>query len=142
MKTLKSILGLLIISSITLVSCKKDYIPEVEAAKKSTDVSKLANFKDIKVNSSFDWKSTKEITIVLQPLNTPIKINNTLIVKTEKGEVLFSKLQTISEAFSGKILIPSNLNKLVVSYGTIRKTETINNNQVNFNYMVEDNSAE
>lgn len=142
MKTLKSILGLLLITSTTFVSCKKDFIPEVESAKKTTDASKVLNFKDIKVSSSFDWKSTKEITIHLQPLATPIKINNTLLVKTEKGEILFNKLQTMNEAFTGKILVPSNLTKLVVSFGTISKTENISNNQVNFNYMVENNSAE
>jgi hypothetical protein len=142
MKNLKSIIFLLALISTGLVSCKKDFIPEVEASKKPTDASKVVNFRDIKVNASFDWKSTKEVTINLQPLSTPVKINNTLLVKTEKGEVLFSKLQTMNEAFTGKILVPASLTNLVISFGTISKTETITNNQVNFNYMVETASAE
>ncbi len=142
MKNLKSIILILALISTGLVSCKKDYINEVEASKKPIDASKVVNFKDIKVSSAFDWKSTKEININIQPLSTPVKINNTLFVKTEKGEVLFSKLQTMSEAFSGKIIVPSNLNNLVISFGTISKTETITNNQVNFNYIVETASAE
>ncbi|MCX6185902.1 MAG: hypothetical protein NTU43_02755 [Bacteroidetes bacterium] len=142
MKNLKSIIFLLALISTGLVSCKKDYISEVEASKKPMDVSKVVNFKDIKVSSSFDWKSTKEITINLQPLSTPVKINNTLLVKTEKGEVLYSKLQTMNEAFTGKILVPSNLTHLVVSFGSISKIETITNNQVNFNYIVETAPAE
>jgi hypothetical protein len=142
MKNIKTIIFALALISTGLVSCKKDYISEVEASKKSIDATKVVNFKDIKVSSSFDWKSTKEVTINLQPLSTPVKINNTLIVKTEKGDVLFSKLQTMSEAFTGKILVPANLTNLVVSFGTISKTEIITNNQVNFNYMVEAASAE
>jgi hypothetical protein len=142
MKNLKSIIFLLALISTGLVSCKKDYINEVEASKKPVDASKVVNFRDIKVNASFDWKSTKEVTINLQPMSTPVKINNTLLVKTEKGEVLFSKLQTMDEAFTGKILVPASLTNLVISFGTISKTETITNNQVNFNYMVETASAE
>jgi hypothetical protein len=142
MKNLKTIIFALALISTGLVSCKKDYIPEVEASRKPIDASKVVNFKDIKVSSSFDWKSTKEITINLQPLSTPVKINNTLVVKTEKGDVLFSKLQTMNEAFTGKILVPASVTNLVISFGTISKTETITNNQVNFNYMVEAASAE
>jgi len=142
MKNVKTIICALALISTGLVSCKKDYISEVEASRKPIDASKVVNFKDIKVSSSFDWKSTKEITINLQPLSTPVKINNTLVVKTEKGDVLFSKLQTMNEAFTGKILVPASLTNLVISFGTISKTETITNNQVNFNYMVEAASAE
>lgn len=141
MKTIHSIAKVLMISSVLLVSCKKEFDSEFIPSKKSNQNS-VNSFKEIKVSNSFNWNNSNEVTLQIDPLNSPMTINRTLFVKTEKGEVLFSKLQKINESFIGKITVPATINKLVISYGSITKTESIQNNKVNFNFLVESTSAE
>jgi hypothetical protein len=59
------------------------------------------------------------------------------MIKTESGVVLFSKYQNMAEGFTEKILVPSTETKLMISYGTITKTETIINHQITFDYIME-----
>lgn len=126
----KKIFILIIASLPVLASCKKE-----KPGLSDVPVPEIISFKDIKASSAFDWRTTNEIVINIVPLPTPIPITNTLVVKTENGDVLFSKLQTMGEPFFDKISVPSVLTKLVFSFGTISVTKPILNKQIDFNYL-------
>lgn len=122
--------------STVFASCSKKALNPFDSSANSNN-SAVTSFKDLKVSPSFGWATTNEITLHITPLTQASNINNTLLIKTENGEVLLSKNQNMAEAFTGKILVPSTETKLVVSYGSITKTVTITNNQITFDYIVE-----
>lgn len=131
MKNIKSILILLFISSF-IMSCKKDLMSVGDPS-----ITPINSFKEIKTSTNFDWKTSAPVLINITPIPTLSNITNTLLIKTENGDVVFSKLQTMSESFSGEVLVPTKIKKLVVSFGSISKTLDIENNQINFNYLVQ-----
>jgi|DEB19_MinimDraft_2_1074335.scaffolds.fasta_scaffold01327_2 hypothetical protein len=120
------------IGIISISSCKKDL--ELQKTLPNANVSPT-HFKEIKVVPTFNWKSTKVISLNVMAANTPIEITNTLVVKTETGDVVFSKLQKMNEAYIGNITLPLKAEKVIISYGTIVKTIAINNGNVVMNYL-------
>jgi len=136
MKNTKSILGFLIIGAVGLSACKKESLLQLETSNNET-FSDVSSFKDLKVQSNFNWKLTNEITLDVIAFPAPVKIENTLTVKTESGEVVFKKLQQMNQPFTGKVLLPSKETKLIISFGSISKTVDIINNRVEFDYLIE-----
>lgn len=126
-------LALLALIQVTFTSCKK--LENVEP--KPVIVPTVTNFKQIKVDPSFDWKSTSNVTLNIAAANTPVTITNTLVVKTETGVIIYKKLQKMNEAFTTNVVVPSSLKKVVVSYGSIVKTIDISNKTINFNFITE-----
>lgn len=122
--------------STVFASCSKKALNPFDPSANSNN-SAVTSFKDLKVSPSFGWTTTNEIILHVTPLAQASNVNNTLMIKMENGEVLFSKNQNMAEAFTEKILVPSTETKLLVSFGSIAKTETIINNQITFNYIVE-----
>lgn len=136
MKIVNKTTLLLAALSTVFASCSKKALNPFDPSANGNNTT-VTSFKDLKVSPSFGWTTTNEITLHITPLTQASNINNTLLIKTENGEVLLSKNQNMAEAFTGKILVPSTETKLVVSYGSITKTVTIINNQITFNYIVE-----
>jgi hypothetical protein len=128
MKHTKSILSFLFIGAIGLSACKKESLLQPETLNNET-FSDVSAFKQLKVQSNFNWKLTNEITLNVIAFPATVKIENTLTVKTESGEVVFKKLQQMNQPFTGKILLPSKESKLIISFGSISKTVDIINNQ-------------
>jgi len=122
--------------STVFASCSKKALNPFDPSANGNNTA-VTSFKDLKVSPSFGWTTTNEITLHVTPLAQASNVNNTLMIKMENGEVLFSKNQNMAEAFTEKILVPSTETKLLVSFGSIAKTETIINNQITFNYIVE-----
>jgi hypothetical protein len=118
---------------VTFTSCKKleNAEPKIETP------SSITNFKQIKVDPSFNWKSTRSVTFNIAPANTPVTISNTLVVKTETGTIIYKKLQKMNEDFTTYLELPSNLKKVVVTYGSIVKTIEVINNKIDFNFITE-----
>lgn len=135
MKHSKSILSFLFFGAISLTACKKESLLQPETVNET--FSEVSNFKDLKVQSNFDWKLTNEITLNVIAFPAPVKIENTLTVKTESGDVVFKKLQQMNQPFTGKFLLPSKETKLIISFGSISKTVDITNNRVEFDYLIE-----
>jgi hypothetical protein len=60
-----------------------------------------------------------------------------LVVKTETGTIIYKKLQKMNEDFTTYLELPSNLKKVVVTYGSIVKTIEVINNKIDFNFITE-----
>ncbi len=130
-RTHVSILVLLALIQITFTSCKK-----LENAERKTIIApKVTSFKQIKVDPSFKWKNTKVVSLNVIAANLPTEITNTLIVKSENGDVLFRKVQNMNEAYIGNLTVPSKTEKVIISYGTIVKTLSIANGNLVMNYF-------
>jgi hypothetical protein len=127
------VIAMILLLQTTFTSCKK-----LESADtKIEPTPTVTNFKQIKADPSFDWKSTRNVTLNIAATSTPIVITNTLIVKTETGVVIYKKLQKMNETFTTNLLLPSSLKKVVVVYGSIVKTLEISNNKIDFNFITE-----
>jgi len=122
--------------STVFASCSKKALNPFDPSTNGSNTV-VTSFKDLKVSPSFGWTTTNEITLHIIPLAQASNVNNTLLIKMENGEVLFSKNQNMAEACTEKILVPSTETKLVVSYGSISKTQTIDHNQITFDYIAE-----
>lgn len=125
------VIMLIAFTQIAFTSCKK-----VENAEPKTVITPtISNFKQIKVDPTFNWKNTKVILLNVIAANPAITISNTLIVKNENGNVLFSKLQKMNEGYIGNLTVPAKTEKIIISYGSIVKTLTISNGIVVMNYF-------
>jgi hypothetical protein len=125
--------ALLALIQVTFTSCKK--LEDVEP--KTVIVPTVTSFKQIKVDPSFNWKSTRNVTFNIAAANTPVTITNTLVMKTETGVIIYKKFQRMNEAFTTNLTVPTSLKKVVVSYGSIVKTIDISNNKIDFNFITE-----
>lgn len=135
MKTIKSItVTAILLGIISMASCKKD----VELQKENPVIPGSAtSFKEMKVSPTFNWKSAQVVALKVEAANSPITITNTLIVKTESGEVIFKKLQNMNDSYTGALTLPTSLKKVVISFGSITKTVDIVGSTINFNFVTE-----
>lgn len=123
--------ALLALIQITFTSCKK--LEDVEP--KTVIVPTVTSFKQIKVDPSFNWKSTKVISINVEALNPELEITNTLFVKSESGEVLLTKLHKMNESYTANITVPLKTTKVIVNFGSIVKTVSIKNGSAVINFI-------
>lgn len=123
--------ALLAMIQVTFTSCKK--LEDVEP--KTVIVPAVTSFKQIKVDPSFNWKSTKVISINVEALNPELDITNTLFVKSESGDVLLTKLHKMNESYTANITVPLKTTKVIVNFGSIVKTVSINNGSAVINFI-------
>jgi hypothetical protein len=123
--------ALLAMIQVTFTSCKK--LEDVEP--KTVIVPTVTSFKQIKVDPSFNWKSTKVISINVEALNPELDITNTLFVKSESGDVLLTKLHKMNESYTANITVPLKTTKVIVNFGSIVKTVSINNGSAVINFI-------
>ena len=135
MKTTKNfIIAAVCIGIISISSCKKD----VELQKENPIVPGSAtSFKEMKVNTAFNWKSAHVVALKVEAANAPIKITNTLIVKTESGDIIFKKLQNMNDSYTGALTLPTSIKKVIINFGSITKTVDIVGSTINFNFITE-----
>jgi hypothetical protein len=92
---------------------------------------------DLNVNPSFDWKTSKEITLNVTGLPVPVTVKNTIFIKSADGKSVFYTDQLeMSKNYTIKFSIPSHLTQVVISYGTITKTSDISGSSLSFDYTV------
>ena len=123
--------ALLALIQVTFTSCKK--LEDVEP--KTVIVPTVTSFKQIKVDPSFNLKSTKVISINVEALNPELDITNTLFVKSESGEVLLTKLHKMNESYTANLTVPLKTTKVIVNFGSIVKTVSINNGSAVINFI-------
>lgn len=127
---MKKILFLIILITVSLVSCRKndDIVPE-----------KPKYTKDLVVNSSFDWKTSKYITlniIGMKDINPDIK--NIMNIKSIKGDTTYYKdILYMNKDYSLKFVVPSTEKSVVIIYGSKIKTIDLVSNTIIFDYIIE-----
>jgi hypothetical protein len=131
MKTNKYLVLTLLIASF--ISCKKDSI-EINDPKE--EIKELNN---INTSSSFNWSTQHNITFMVEGLKPLANEYNVLKVSSIDGKsVFFSGNYSMADDVSEKINIPRINTQVRVSFGSINKIVTIENNQINFSYLFND----
>jgi predicted transposase/invertase (TIGR01784 family) len=77
----------------------------------------------------------KVISINVEALNPELDITNTLFVKSESGEVLLTKLHKMNESYTANLTVPLKTTKVIVNFGSIVKTVSINNGSAVINFI-------
>ena len=120
----------LILLVISLTSCQKNF---------DTVPDKPKTTRDLVVNPTFDWKTSKEITLNVTGMKgiNP-EISNTLYVKSSVGDtVYFKDLLIMSNNYTLKFSVPSTETKVILIYGSKTTTIDLLSNTITFDYIVE-----
>ncbi|OYU95002.1 MAG: hypothetical protein CFE21_11880 [Bacteroidetes bacterium B1(2017)] len=130
MKTLTIVSALLVFG---LTSCKKDIL---EKATPTSNIVPVSNFKEIKASENFDWKTSKEINLKIFGFKTASPISRTLIVSSIDDKIVFYQgLQVMEQDGLIKLTIPSHIKDIKVTYGSIQKTLSVSQSELQFDYL-------
>ncbi len=120
---------IIILLATTFIACKKT----------DTNPDKGNSTKDLVASSSFDWKTTKEVTldvIGLKSVNPEIK--NILYVKSSIGDtVYYNNLLFMNKDYEIKFSVPSTEIKVTLKYGTKIMDIELSTNHISFDYIIE-----
>ena len=126
----KFILLFFIILTMSLMACRKEaeLIEEKEHTITSTD--------EIIVPPDFDWKTTEEIDIIIEGLlGAQTNYKNTLLIKSLSGKVFLKHLMYLNQGYTGKIKLPTNVDKVRMIYGKTNELIDIENNMIFYTYV-------
>ena len=130
---MKKISIIAVIAIFTLASCKKTLMDRVTPP---SDPNKVSQFNQIKASGSFDWKTTKSIGLTVQGLQTQAPIVRTLSVTSADGKTIFFNVsQAMDQNLSATLTIPSNVEEVMVNYGTITKKYSTLVGNILFDFM-------
>jgi len=136
---MKNLSYLIAIVLLGLTSCKKDLLEKVTP---TTSVEKTTTFNQVKANQNFDWKSSKEITLKIEGLQTIAPVNGTFTIKSLDNKIIFYQaMQSMSQSMTTTFVVPNHIKEISVSFGSIQKVYNTQNNHIDFNYLPS-NSAE
>lgn len=125
----KFALGILAIS--LLASCAKNLKP-------GDPIPGLpSRFSDLKVSTSFTWATTKSITVNVNGFDSDSPIRKSLVLsgKNMPGSY-YRGNHLMSEDVSVRLTIPTALDSLVVSFGSVSKTYAIQGSEIDVDYVV------
>ncbi|MDP1727887.1 MAG: hypothetical protein Q8M15_13970 [Bacteroidota bacterium] len=132
---MKKILIIAVIAIFALTACKKTLMDKVTPP---SDPNKVSQFNQIKASANFDWKTTKAIQLNVQGFATQAPINKTLWVTTVDGKtVYFNAMHLMDQNLTAQLAIPSNVQEVLVSYGTISKKYSTQLSSIIFDFMPE-----
>ncbi len=90
---------------------------------------------------TFEWATTKSVEIKVNGLELPVDISRRLPLKTGGGDVFYANSHAITENFTLRFSLPNHIDQIQMVYGSLEKTQDIQNQKVVFDYIVEiDNS--
>ena len=127
---MKKLVFIFILLIITLISCKKVDINPSDTPKPT---------KELIVNSNFDWKTSKEITLNIIGLKSiSPQIQNTLYVKSSIGDTTYyMDILVMNADYIIKFTVPTTETKIVLVYGSKTKTIDLLSNEITFDYIIE-----
>jgi len=115
-------------------SCDKTIITEAPITK-SVETPAALNFKDILSASSFDWRLTRMVKLIV--LGTPssaIVVKSLKVSSIDGSEVFLTVLLDAENDYSFNMLISSQSLKVKITFGSLVKTVDIVGKTVSFDY--------
>lgn len=96
-----------------------------------------SRFSDLKVGSSFTWATTKTITVNVDGFNTESTVRKSLLIsgKNMTGNY-YRGNHLMNEDVVVKINVPTALDSVVVTYGSIVKTYPVTGTVIYADYIV------
>lgn len=137
---MKNLIILASIAVLGLSSCKKDWIEKV-TPKDNGQTTATSKFSDLKVQESFDWKTSKEFTLKVNGLQTIGETNGTFTVTSDDGKIVFYQgNHTMNQNFVTTFMVPVHIKGLVVKFGSISKNFSTLAQQIQFDYLTNNNA--
>jgi hypothetical protein len=115
---------------VGLSSCKKEFDT-------TTPQKKVTNINDLNPSQSFDWSTTKHVTLNVTGQPVPVSIKRLLVVKDADGTVYFNYYHKMSDNLSINFSLPAHVTKVKVEYGSIVKDADIQGNIIKFKFSPE-----
>ena len=128
---IKLVLLFFIILTVSLLACRKETEPIEE--KEHTIITSTD---EINVPPDFDWKTTEDIDIIIEGLfGSQSNYKNTLLIKSLSGKVFLKHLMYLNQGYTGKIKLPTNVDKVRMIYGKTNELINIENNMIFYTYV-------
>lgn len=91
---------------------------------------------ELEVSNTFDWKTTRSITLEVKGVELPVHIRNTLQVKSTDEEKVYLKNQLLMDQnYSLQLTIPAYETELLITYGSIRRTVDATSDIIHFDFL-------
>ena len=91
---------------------------------------------ELDVSNSFDWKTTREITLEVTGIFLPATIRNTMKVMSVTEDKVYLKTQLLmNQNYTLNFTIPSYETEVVITYGSIRKVVDVTPEVIQFTYL-------
>ena len=120
---------LIIVTIASLLgSCTKFEVPEKK-------IGITQNFKELKVEESFEWKTTKNIQLKVTGLETINPVRGNFSIKNIDGGLIMEESRLMSESFNLDLELPITEKKIIVQFGSLTKEIEINSNELSFEYI-------
>lgn len=110
MKKFKNLLGILILFSLTMVSCKREF----DEIKPATQIT-AKTVKEIKAPNTFNWNTSNRVSFSFKSVAGDVR-KGTIKIMTENRQVLFQRLQKVSDSYTGMLELPANTKTVLVSF--------------------------
>lgn len=121
---------LVIVSILSLLSsCTKFEVPKKK-------IGSTQNFKELKVEESFEWKTTKNIQLKVSGIETIIPVRDNFSIKNIDGNLILEESRLMSESFIINLEIPITEKKIIVEFGSLIKEIEINSAELSFEYIL------
>ena len=90
---------------------------------------------ELEVSNTFDWKTTRNITLEVTGLTIPVNIRNTLQVKSINEERVYLKNQLfMNRDYTLKFTIPAYDTAVLITFGSIRTTVNVTPDVIYFSF--------
>lgn len=129
MNSIRTFLILLFGLTVVLTGCKKNAVEPQPSAQNPQTLN------DLKAPDSFNWSTASTVEVKITGLPTVLPVKNTLKISLSDGQVLFSRLHTMSEDLSVKVTVPSTEKKLTLRYGALTQSVDIISGQALFSFI-------
>lgn len=86
------------------------------------------SFQERNVAPTFDWSTSRDLTLSIQGLPTVNPINRTLVVVDQEGRVVYKETWQMSASGTVNLNLPSYMSEITVRYGAIEKVVAIESN--------------
>jgi hypothetical protein len=134
MKTIRSkfLLGMFLTGLISMSACLKLPTPTGEEIKSSK------KFTDLKTSPSFNWGTTKKVTVNILGLVTQAPITGTLkLTHNESGTIHYIGNHAMSETLSMNMEIPIAQDSMRLTFGSISKVFSVSGTVINMDYIID-----
>lgn len=118
---------ILLLGSGLFYSCAKFEVPPKE-------IGKTTAFKELVVDGTFNWKTTKTYNLKITGLETLNPVQAIFKIETSSGQSIYEESRNMSESFTIELNLPNHEQKIMVRFGSLSKEIALNSNEVFFNY--------
>lgn len=91
----------------------------------------------LSASPTFDWATTTSVEVKVNGLALPVDISRRLTLKTADGNIFYANSHNMKEDLTLRFSLPNHVEQIIMVYGTLEKTQEINNREVVFDYIVE-----